>query len=100
MFSKTDVKDYLEIKRQIKANGFALLVVVAFCFICAALGKEVVGISPSSLAIIGVLVGLQAVCYFTSKLGAGRACELLDKSIHSDPDAVRYLAELQEERKQ
>ncbi len=100
MFSKTDVKDYLEIKREIRANGYALLAVMGSCFICAALGKEILGVSPGSLAIIGVLVGLQAVCYFTSKLGAGRACELLDKSIHSDPDAVRYLAELKEERKQ
>lgn len=98
MFSEKDVKDYISIKNQVRENGSVLITTMVACFIFAALDKEVLGIPQSSIVVIGVLIGLQAVSYFTSKFGSGRACELLDKAISSDPEAIRILGKLKRDK--
>lgn len=98
MFSEKDVKDYISIRNQVRANGSVLITTMAACFLFAALDKEVLGIPQSSLVVIGVLIGLQSISYFTSKFGSGRACELLEKAIHSDPEAIRILGDLKRDK--
>ena len=98
MFTKKDVEDYIAIKNQVRANGYVLIMAMAACFAFAALDYEVLGIPKSSLVVIGVLIGLQSVSYFTSKFGSGRACELLDKAMASDPEAIRIIGELKRDK--
>lgn len=94
MFTQKDIKDYLAIKNEVRANGYLLVSLTITCFVCATRGYELLGIPASSLWTIGILVGLQSLSYFTSKFGSGRACELLHKAISSDPEGIRILADL------
>lgn len=94
MFTQKDIKDYLAIKSEVRANGYLLAFITATCLVCAIFGYEVLDIPASSLGAIGIFVGLQSLSYFTSKFGSGRACELLRKAISSDPEGIRIMAEL------
>ncbi len=94
MFTEKDIKDYLAIKNEVRVNGYLLIFIAVVCFVCAFTGYEILDIPASSLSIIGVFIGFQALSYFTSKFGSGRACELLQKAISSDPEGIRILAEL------
>lgn len=99
MFTQKDIKDYLAIKNEVRANGYLLIFITAICFVCAITGYEIFEIPVSSLWMLGFFIGLQSLSYFTSKFGSGRACELLQKAINSDPDGVRMLAELKRGKK-
>lgn len=100
MFTEKDIKDYLAIKNEVRLNGHLLIFIAVVCFACAFTGYAILDIPASSLGIIGVVISFQALSYFTSKFGSGRACELLQKAISSDPDGIRILAELKSGKKQ
>ena len=94
MFSEKDLKDYLAMKKEVRGNGFLLILISLICLICGYLDYELLGIPALSLVTIGIFTGLQAVSYFTSRFGSGKACKLIEKAIYSDSKSIEALSKL------
>lgn len=96
MFSESDLRDYLRIKRMMLINKWLVAGAIIFCLTCPFIGWAPFGADPGTVFGFGVILGISKLVSTTPKHGLQRAVTLLEKAINADPGSIETMARIRD----
>lgn len=96
MFTESDLRDYIRIRRQVTINNLLLFGIVLLCLLSPFIGWALFEMDPDTLFLLGLIIGIPSIVNTTPKFGMGHAVALLEKAINSDAESIKILAKIKE----